>query len=54
MRPDLLVTPDVQHFDSIDIYKTKKILAPSEQGKQVLKRGLDRKLNAKSGQAIQK
>ena len=54
MRPDLLVTPDVQDFDSMDFYKTKEILAAAEPGKEVVKRGLDRLLNSKAGPASPK
>ena len=49
MRPDLLITPDVQDFDSMDFYKTKEILAAAEPAKEVVKRGLDQLLNAKAG-----
>ena len=46
VRPDLLITPNVQDFDSMDFYKTKEILAAAEPAKEIVKRGLDQLLNS--------
>jgi NTE family protein len=41
-RPDLLIKPNVQDFDSMDFYKTKEILAAAEPDKEIVKRGIER------------
>lgn len=45
VRPDLLITPNVQDFDSMDFYKTKEILAAAEPAKETVKHGLEQLLN---------
>lgn len=52
--PNLLVTPDVQMFDSMDFYKTKEILAAAGPTKDEVKRGLDRILNVKDEPVVPK
>ena len=43
-QPDLLITPKVKAFDSMDFYKTKDILAAAESAKEEVKRGVHRLL----------
>ena len=47
-RPDLLITPEVQNFESMDFYKAKEILAAADPVKEDIKRGIDQLLNKKA------
>ncbi len=51
VRPDLLIKPNVQDFESMDFYKTKEILAAAEPAKEIVKRGIERLFTSGSAPA---